>query len=181
MSEPISPSRIAHASASFAAAGLAIFIAAAFTAGVQAQFAAKFGALAAREESAEALTARLEESRTKTRETLAQIGAGPQDLAGLSSPESAKALVADACAALSQTSNASCIFEEAPLTAAMSSHQARLTATGPLSEIIAGLSAAAKPPLGVSMLTIRPSAGEGAVEVSAVIEVMGARSPESSS
>jgi hypothetical protein len=63
----------------------------------------------------------------------------------------------------------------------MSSLRARLTATRPLSEIVAALDAAAKRPLGVSVLTVRPGAGEGSVEVFAVIEVMGARSPESSS
>lgn len=181
MSEPTSLSRAAHASASLAAAGLAIFIASAFTAGVQAQFAAKFGALAAHAQNVKMLTARLEESRTKTREALVAIGANPEDLVALSSPGSAKALVADACAALSQTSVASCVFEEAPLSSTMSSHRALMTATGPISEVIAGVNAAASPPLSVSMLTIRPGAERNLVAISAVIEIAGARSPESAS
>jgi len=181
MSERADFSRAAHAGASLTAAGLAMLIAVTLAAGVEAQFAAKLEALGARAQTAEALTARLEESRAKTREALAAIGASPGDLVALSRSESAKALVADACAALSQNSSASCVFEETPLSSTMSSHRARLTATGPLSKIIADISAAARPPLGVSMLTVRLGAGEGAVEVSAVIEVMGARSPDSAS
>lgn len=171
----------AHAGASLIVAGSILFVLVSLIAGVAAEAGAKIGAIKARAESVKALEARLTESRGKTREELAAIGASPRDIASLSSPEAAKALIADACAVLAQNLAASCAFEETPITSSMSSHRARLTATAPLTEIVAGMKAAVSSPIFISELIIRPGVGKNFVQLSAVIAVVGARSNEGSS
>lgn len=178
MNEPLPPQKALHAG--FAACVL--LIAAAGSVSLAAALTAHFGRLSASlksgAETAADFSLRLDELRSSTREKLAAIGARPEDLEQLSSPEIAKSLAADACAKIAGPVNGACAPGETPLTSTLSLYEARLTATGPLADIAGLLNETISPPLHLKTLSIRPSASPRAVEISAIIEVAGARASE---
>lgn len=181
MSPSLSLSRAAHAGVSIGILLLAFFFAASLIAGFLAQFSARLSALKARADSVAELTVRLDGARAEIRERLEAIGAAPRDLEAVASPQTAKALVSSACAAFAQSIKAACTMEETPLSATLALHQARLTARGSAPQIVFAMTIAIAPPLRIAKLTMKPGGDDSSVEISALIEVAGARSGEPAS
>lgn len=180
MTQSLSPSRAAHACVSIGALVLALILAAGLIAGFATQYGVRLSALKARADSAGALAVRLEELRADIKERLDAIGVAPRDFEAVASAETARELVSAACAAL-QSVRANCAVDETPLTTTLALHQARIRANGPARQIVSAIASAATPPLRIANLTIKPGGDEESVDVSALIEVVGARSGEPAS
>lgn len=175
MTARLTPRQMMHAGLAAGIALAAIFAVASVGATLVSQFMRQLTELESGAETAAAFALRLDEARHETRERLAAVGADPQDLSLVSSPQAAKALVAEACAAIAKAASGLCIAEETPITATLSLYQARLTLTGPLPALMASIEQKVISPLRIGTLAIRPGAGPGAVEISALLEVAGAR------
>lgn len=175
MTARLQPRQMIHAGLAAGIALAAILVVASVGMTLASLFIRQLAELKSGAEIASAFALRLDEARHETRQTLAAVGVEPKDLPIVSSPQAAKALVAEACAAIAKAASGLCVAEETPITTTLSLHQARLTVTGPLPAIVAALEEEIVPPLRIGTLAIRPGAGQDAVEISALLEVAGAR------
>lgn len=136
----------------------------------------KVGALTRTSEQVAAYSLRLDEQRAETIETLERLGATPADLAALSTAEAAKALVSGACEKLAAEFGGVCDLSESPMNDRLSFHQARFVATGDPAVMTNQLLQSIAAPQHIRSLSLKHVGSSNEVELTALIEAIGAQS-----
>lgn len=167
--------KVIHAGLAGGVALLAILIIASVAIALARFGSDKVRALTRASEQIAAYSLRLDEQRTETIETLERLGATPTDLETLSTAETAKALVSENCNKLAAELGGSCEFVETPVNDLLSFHQARFVATGEPTAMTNRLVQAIAAPLRIRALSLNHVGSSNEVELSALIEAVGAR------